>query len=136
MVRQDVTLRIDRELRAQAREFQINMSRTLERALRGEISRVASRREILESGSEEIRLDLEDDQGRSWIGRFSGKPLGSSGVFTVFLTDDERVIVYDEARLEHREIEDLGDLRSVFADDLDFYINLMHALSETPEIDL
>jgi hypothetical protein len=74
-------------------------------------------------------------RGRAYVGRLSGKLLAEARDVFVYLTDDERVIVYDAKRLEYHEIEHLTELAGWFPHDFDVYRDLMHMLKETPEVD-
>jgi post-segregation antitoxin (ccd killing protein) len=140
--RDDVTVRIDIELRAKAKELDINMSRLLEGALRDEIDRIETIAKTLE-GAEEIKLDLEDNDGRPYVGRLTGKFLGEGHGAQAFVTTDGRVIVYDsdcrtyfDATDQDAEVGLQAALESVFPYDPDVISDVMHAIGETPEIDL
>lgn len=129
--RDDVTVRIDTELRAKARDLGINLSRLLEEKLAAEIDRVQTVAKTLE-GSEEIRLDLED-----YIGKFTGKFIGEGHDVQAYLTDDERLILYQEDRSEYVVVEDLDDLDDWFPHDPDVIAQIRSALGEAPrEIDI
>lgn len=133
--RDDVTVRIDTELRAKAKELDINMSRLFEDTLRNEIERRETRSALAAGGgSEEIRLELEDSEGRGYVGKFIGKPLGEAREIYVYIADDERLIVYDAERNAYYENPD--DLEDWFPHDFEVYTEIMYALGETPEIDL
>jgi post-segregation antitoxin (ccd killing protein) len=132
-IRDDVTVRIDTELRAKARELEINMSRLLEDELRTEIARREAVAETRE-GSEEIRLELEDSEGRRYVGKFTGKFLGEGHGVEAYLADDERLIIYDTDKREFWENPD--DLASWFPNDPGVYAEIMHALGEPPEIEI
>jgi post-segregation antitoxin (ccd killing protein) len=138
--RDDVTVRLDTELRAKARDLEINLSRLLEDTLREEIERQEARAAAAAAGeSEEIRLQLEDKEGRPYIGRFDGKLVGGARGVSVYLLDDERVIVVDETKPDYQELPGetlVAELQDWFPHDRDVYVEVMHALGETPEIDL
>jgi hypothetical protein len=135
--RDDVTVRIDIELRAKAKELDINMSRLFEDALGDEIERREAIVRTLGS-TEEIRLDLEDQDGRPYVGRFTGAFLGEGHRVQVFLHEDGRLIVYDEdKRQEWSVLEDPQKaLEDWFPHDPGVVAEAMHAIGETPEIDL
>jgi hypothetical protein len=93
--RDDVTVRIDTELRAKARELEINLSRLLEDELRAEVERRETLAVTLSEDVEVHELELEDNDGITYIGRLTGKLIASDDTNDVYLTDDERVIVHD-----------------------------------------
>jgi hypothetical protein len=137
--RDDVTVRIDVELRAKAKELDVNMSRLLEDALREEIQRRETIAETL-GGAEEIKLDLEDKEGRPYVGRLTGKFLGEGHGAQAFLAEDERLIIYDEDKREFWTVPFGGELQTTldnwFPHDPDVVADVMHAFGETPEIDI
>lgn len=134
--RDDVTVRIDTELRAKARELEINLSRLLEDALRDEVDRREARAARAADASEEIRLYLEDKDGRTYVGTFTGTELGEGHGVWAYLVDDERLIVYDADKRQYRELDDASELAAWFPHDPDVVIEVMHALGETPEVEL
>jgi Post-segregation antitoxin CcdA len=136
--RDDVTVRIDTELRAKARELEINMSRLFEGALRDEVFRLETRAELIAAkGSEQIKLDLEDDEDRPYVGTFTGKLLGENDDVSVYLADDNRLIVYDANRRDWHVLgERNDDLTDWFPHDPGVVAEVLHALGETPEIEI
>jgi post-segregation antitoxin (ccd killing protein) len=132
--RDDVTVRVDTELRAKARDLGINLSRLLEDTLRDEIERLEARTAAAADATEEIRIDLEDREGRRYVGRFTGKLLGEARGTYAYLLDDERVIVYDVDRLQYWE--NPTPLEDWFPHDPEVYIEILHGLGEKPEVDL
>jgi hypothetical protein len=110
--------------------------RLFEDKLRDEIERRELIAEMLEA-NKPIRLDLEDSEGRAYVGKFDGVLLGEARGVWVYLTDDERVIVYEEDKGKYSEMDDPEeDLADWFPHDQDVYLEVMHALGQTPEIDL
>jgi post-segregation antitoxin (ccd killing protein) len=133
--RDDVTVRLDVGLREKARELDINLSRLLEETLREEVERRETIAETLE-GSEAIRLNLEDEEGRRYVGKFTGKELGAGDDVVIYLADDERIIAYDLAKREYSVIDDLGDLENWLPRDPGVLAEVLHALGEAPELDI
>lgn len=85
-------------------------------------------------------LELQDGDGREYIGRITGTLIAYDGdaQVQVFLTDDERVIAYDEDKREHYELEqwDLVEgLRNLLRSD-EAYAEALHALGEKPVRDI
>jgi hypothetical protein len=54
----------------------------------------------------------------------------------VYLGDDERLIVHDSERGHYEEIDDTEELRDWFPRNLEIYVDVAHALGETPEIEI
>jgi Post-segregation antitoxin CcdA len=133
--RADVTVRLDTRLRARATELEINLSRLLEDGLRYEVERRQTIAKMLKDAGE-IRLNLEDESGRPYIGRLRGRFLGEARGVEVYLADDERVIAYDGQRSSYTEVQDLSDLEGWFPHDPDVYADVMYALGETPVVNL
>ena len=57
-----------------------------------------------------IELGLEDKDGRAYVGRINGTTIAyddaGSREIAVYLTNDERVLVYDVARRAYHRIDD------------------------------
>jgi hypothetical protein len=86
--------------------------------------------------AEEQTLLLEDSDGREYRGRFIGTLIcEEQGDGTlVYLTDDERVIVYEPGRSRYWEVQDPEH-------DLEFlnqtgYFDALSALGITPTVDI
>ena len=137
--RDDVTVRIDTEMRAKARELEINLSRLLEEKLAEEIARREAVAQTLE-GAAEIRLDLEDSDGRGYVGKFTGTFLGEGHDVTAYLTDDGRVIFHETDKERFTEVDqDTVDSEMVtgwFPHDFEVATEILYALGQTPEIEI
>ena len=122
-------MRIDTELRAKARDLEINMSRLFEDALQVEVHRRETLAETLSDGVEVHELQLEDEDGVAYVGRITGKHIAAD----VYLTDDGRVIVYDDAKLKYTIV---GDPREDLQLPREEYLAVMDALGldPTPEV--
>src|SRR4051812_41274753 len=106
MTRDDVTVRIDVELRAKARELEINLSRLLEDELRIEVERRERVAEVLSDGVEVHELELFDGRnGVYYTGRVTGKVIAGDADRDVYLTDDERVIVHDRNTADYYVVD-------------------------------
>lgn len=92
----DVTVYLPDEIGKRAKDEGINLSRTLRTALEGELGRLEQmRRATGDSQVFEVRVAKNDDE---FTGRITGSLIDRSGDSAVYLTDDERVVVYDEFR--------------------------------------
>ena len=84
-------------------------------------------------------LELETRDGESYIGRITATELlGETrhGDVAVFLTEDERVLVYDGDKYAYYLIDDPEEgLRGWLVDD-DDYVTVMHQLGIKPTIEL
>ena len=89
-----VSVYIPDDLRSRAEEAGINLSATLRAALQIELDRRTAIANTLATGIEDHEVELEDVTGV-----ITGKFLGATDDDAQFyLTDDERVLVYDRAR--------------------------------------
>jgi hypothetical protein len=52
-----------------------------------------------------FEVTLENREGEQYIGRITGALIDQEGDIEVYLTDDERVIVYDGYRLSHEVLD-------------------------------
>ena len=82
-------------------------------------------------------IHVQDADGRGYVGRITGKEIAhdEAAEATVYLTDDERVIVHDGKNGRHWEIEDPAEELREWLNDA-AYCDAMGALGETPVIDL
>jgi hypothetical protein len=91
------------EIGERAKEAGLNFSRMLRGAVEAELQRRDTIAATLKDGLEEVEVDLGEHTGY-----FTGKALAdtTSDGLDVYLTDDERVIVYDGSRLEAIVLDD------------------------------
>ena len=120
-----------------AKTAELNLSGLLRDAVTDELERRATVSKTLAAPTEHL-VDVEDPDGRTYTGRITGEMLHASDNDTsdpyVYLTDDERVLVWDPGNLTIHEIDDYDALRELLADDA--YVEVMTALGEKPIIDL
>jgi hypothetical protein len=137
--RDDVTVRIDTELRDKAKpdQLDINLSRLLEDALRDEIDRRETLAATVSDGLTVIKLNLEDPDGRTYVGRFTGKLLGGTDDVEVYIDEDERVLIYEVDRRDYHDLaQSTTTLEDWLPNDPGVLAEVLHALGETPEIDI
>ena len=68
--------------------------------------------------SQVYKLDFEDEEGNAIIGRVIGWEIAESDDVRVFLTEDERVLLYDEGRSNYWTLKDpKEDLRDWLDDE-------------------
>lgn len=111
----DITIYLPDELGKRAKAEGINLSRTLRAALAHELPRRDAMTDTLKD-IETYELGLLDHEGHPYSGRVTGKHIASdeSQYATVYLTDDGRVILYDERAQKHWVLEDPeADLQSL-----------------------
>lgn len=134
-----VSVYIPDELRNRAEEAGINLSATLRDAVEEELARRAAIAETVSDGVEEHEVELDDGS----IGVITGKRLGRSmdTEVEIFLTDDERVIVYNPERQQANELEDpeaeLAEwLQSAHRDEAEVIAGAMRSLGYRPRVRL
>jgi post-segregation antitoxin CcdA len=133
--RDDVTVRIDTELREKARDLGINLSRLFEDTLRDVVAQHVARATTV-SEPQIFEVALEDDEG-TYTGRITGARIASNDYkdIEVFLTNDERVILYHGDSMRFWAIEDAAEeLRDSLVPSE--YAAAMRALGLDPVIDI
>ena len=93
-------------------------------------------------GPREIRLDdLDDDDGRPYVGTFTGTFLGEGRDVEAYLADDGRLIIHDVDRRSStpasprtRSTQDV--VTGWFPHDPDVAAEVLYALGLTPEIEI
>ena len=138
----DITVYLPDEIGGRAKEAGLKFSALLRAAVFGELNRLAAVKSAAE-GAEERELELEHPEtGHPYTGRIVGTLLGGNGEESVFLTDDERVIVYDSGKLEYwafdadAEDELAEALGVVFGRDQKQYVDVMDRLGLHAVVDL
>lgn len=130
----DTTVYLPETMKEWAKANKVNLSRVLREAL-GQLRREEQEMESTLKGAKLVKLAIED-QGRTYIVRFTGVLLAENRAGAqVYLTDDERVVIYEPDHQRYHEVEDaeaeLGDwLES------DAYVDTMNSLGISPEVDL
>jgi hypothetical protein len=126
------------ELGERAKKVGLAFSQLLRGAVIEELERMEAMEETLEE-VETFEVDIETENLEPAIGRITGALIAqdSEGV-QAYLTEDERVLVYDP---DHLKVHDVTDdpaeaLQSWFDNDQEAYIVAMEAIGETPVIDL
>lgn len=116
------------------REQGLNMSRIFRDAITHELDRRQAMSNTLGHMST-IELRLETKDGAAYIGRFDGVPIAEDRNVSVYLADDERVILYDEKKGKHWVLDNpVDELREELGDEA--YLDAMGALGETAVVDL
>ena len=133
----DITVYLPDELATRAKREEVNLSRMLRNELVEEFQRRDAMSATLDS-PQTYELTLENEDGETYIGRVTGTELAEDGYVTAYLTEDERVLVYDESRSRYEVLQEWdieGGLRNWLRDD-EAYASAMSALGRTPVIDL
>jgi len=134
----NITVYIQDELGAKAKEAGLPMSALFQKAVTGELERRRAV-EVTESKANTYEVDMVDEEGRRYTGRIIGTRMaeGHRGE-QVYLGEDERVLVYDpntEGQWQCYEVEDAEeDLRQIL--DHEEYLATLSALGIKPTIDL
>ena len=130
----DITVYLPDATGAWAKERQLNLSALLRGAVEAEMEQAKAVAAAVD-GMEPQRIELENDNGDAYTGRFVGKLLAQGRGADVYLTEDERVLVHDTERGRVAPVEDAGeDLRTLLDDDA--YVAACAALGIQPEIDI
>jgi post-segregation antitoxin (ccd killing protein) len=132
----DITVYLPDKLGAQAKKAELNLSGLLRAAVTEELERRQAVSKTLKETQEQL-LTVEDDEGRTYDARLVGREIAHDDQVDafVYLTDDERVILYDADQLKYWDISDdpdqaLSDLPP------GAYAEAMHALGLKPVIDI
>jgi hypothetical protein len=132
----NLNLYLPDDLGKRAKDADLPFSQLLREAVRAELER----REIMSTtltDLETIQLDLEDDEGLPYTGRFTGRVIAENdrNDVVVYVTEDERVILYDGERLNYWVVQ---DIESELADALELsaYQDACRALGIEVVIDL
>lgn len=131
----DVTIYLPDEIGTWAKENKLKLSRLLRDAVTAERERRRIMAETL-SDVETHEVFLEDKDGRTYTGRITGRLIADDpGDIEVYLTVDERVLVYDGGRSEYWVLNNpVEQLRGWLTDAA--YFEAITALGETPVVDL
>jgi hypothetical protein len=130
----DITVYLPDELGERAKRDEINLSRMLRDALTEEFERSDTMSKTLNK-PETYELELDDDETGQYTGRITGKLIAEDDDVAVYLTERERVIVYDGSLLRYHDITDdpeegLSGLRHAA------YTDACRALGINPVVDL
>ncbi len=113
----DITVYLPEELGSKAKEAELPFSRLLRGAVEEELERRATMKLTLEDAGP-CELRLEDQEGRSYVGQFVGTLVAEDRDVQVYLTEDERVLLYDASKMQVHEIDDgQEELRDWLNDD-------------------
>jgi hypothetical protein len=119
-------------LTAKARE--LKLSRLLRSAVEAELARLDTINATLK-GASQVELDLEDDNGNRYVGVLRGVPVTTNdSSVEAYLTDDERVLVYEPERLRVTELAEIDDLAGYLSDDVT--VAVMAALGRKARVQL
>jgi hypothetical protein len=134
----NITVYLPDEVGERAKAAELPLSRLLRDAVISELDRrTAMTRTLVLSETHE--LDLQDGEGRAYTGRITGAMLALESDkhhhAEVYLTDDERVILYDMHKRSYSVLDDpVEQLRDALS--LATYSGVLRDLGETPVIDL
>lgn len=131
----NVNVYLPDELGKRAKAVGLPLSRLLQRSVQEELGKMESRAATLE-GPQTFELALAID-GHQVMGRLTGARIAgpTRKDIEVFLTEDERILLYDGAAERYFVVNDpVEQLRDAL--DEEAYFEAMDALGETPTIDL
>jgi hypothetical protein len=135
----DITVYLPDDIGQWAKNNELNLSAMLRAAVIEERDQRKAMAETL-GDSAVHELTVEDGEGGYYTVRLHGAQIaeahgGPGGDRYVYLTEDERLIVYSESRSRLYEDIDVSDLREWIDDDGD-YIAAMRALGQNAVIDI
>jgi hypothetical protein len=134
----DITVYLPDDIGKRAKEAGLPFSQLLRGAVEEELDRQEAVMNTLED-IETYEVEIETPEGASVTGRITGKWIAGEDDVSAYLTEDERVLIYDERRYEvHDATEDpVAAFEGWFRDnEPDAYIQAMKAIGEKPVIDL
>jgi post-segregation antitoxin (ccd killing protein) len=132
----NVNLYLPDDLGRKAKDGKLPLSQLLREAVAAALERRDAMKATLE-GAEEQTIVFEDAEGRSIRGRFTGSLICEEqrDGTQVYLTDDERVILYEPEKARYWELDDPeNDLQDVL--DEGSYVDAMTALGIDPVVDI
>ena len=133
----DIKCYLPAELGQRAKDADLAFSNLLQEAVREELEMIHARENTLQT-PREFNLELEDDEGRGYTGRFEGELIAEDREIGVYLTADERVLIYEprKAQLEVLEVlPSTDELRELLGDG-DVYVEACHGLGLRPIVNL
>lgn len=133
----DFTVYLPDELGARAKELERGvLSRLLRDAVTDELNRRIAMSTTLSDSSEHL-IDVTDQEDRPFTARITGSRIAEEEPKQVFLTKDERVILYD-ADYDGGRYWELDDPESELREQLSPgpYSEAMHALGIKPVLDI
>ena len=136
----DFTVYLPDDIGKRAKEAQdLNLSRLLRDAVTRELERREAMKTTLETPTTH-EVYVEDRDGRGYTGRITGRSIAATEdheEIEVFLTTDERVIVYYGKKNEYHVLDNPAEeLREWLSDAPAAYFDAMTALGEEPVMDL
>lgn len=103
----NITVYLPDELGKRAKHANLPFSQLLRTAVEKELERI----EVMEAELDnvtEIELDVESEEGR-YTATFDGVKLGGIAELSVYLTDDKRAVLYDDALESYQVFDDVAD---------------------------
>src|SRR5262245_28047518 len=104
----NVNVYLPDDLGKRAKRADLAFSQLLRDAVTAELERREAMASTLTDDPQTFELELEDKDGFTYKGRITGKLITSEerGGLDVYLTEDERVILYYGERLDYWELDD------------------------------
>ncbi len=124
----DITIYLPDEIGRRAKKADLPLSRMLRDAVEEELRHRAAVEE-LSKGAKQYLLDVEDDHA-AYTARLTGTLISED----VYLTDDERLFVYDAQKLQLVQVHNPEDLVDWL--DTENYVQAMTTLGLTPVVDV
>jgi post-segregation antitoxin (ccd killing protein) len=130
----DITVYLPDELGRRAKDASLPLSRMLRRAVEDELRERDAMSELLTEPRTYV-VDLIDEKGSGYTGRITGRLIALWQTIHVYVTEDGRVLGYDEEARRHWTINDPEtDLRDRVPAEV--YVQAMKSLCIAPIVDL
>lgn len=130
----DITIYLPDELALRAKSAGVNLSRLLRDALIEQFHQEDAVANATQDATI-VTLDLQDRDGRAYKGRITASRIAQTDRVEVYLTPEEKVVVYDLDQLRYDVVEDPEEeLVDLLRDD--DYLEVMNALGIVPTVDL
>lgn len=135
----DIKVYLPDDLGKRAKKADIKFSALLRAAVEDELMH----QETLANNATDmakIILDLEDKEGRSYKGRFTGVLLAEDDDFAVYQKEDDTLLVYDKnqgdayAPVDAHGLYDVDALEDCVSQEV--YIETMHAIGKDPIVNI
>lgn len=130
----DITVYLPDELGQRAKAENVNLSRLLRDTLEAQFREDDTVAAVLDDAAE-FTLELENEDGIGYRGRFRGTLIAQSESVEVYVTDSGNVLVYDPDKLKYWTETPDTDLDDLIGDQ-DVYLQAMAALGREGTIDL
>jgi hypothetical protein len=130
----EITVYLPDPVGERAKAEGINLSGALRAAVEAEL-RMTEAMERLASSALTVDIELENSNGDRYLGRITGTLLARGRDCAVYVTDNERIVLYDEVRLAYYNLDDPEEELKKWLDE-DDYLTACNELGIKPVLNL